>query len=386
MRKKKSKTIDRAAKNVGAGKSVEQAKPDVGTPGAAAKPEVQSNSVEYVNIGLMLLALAIAAVVPFELFLISYAVLGPLHYLTEISWLHDRKYFTPRKADWALLVGCGLLATLGNGNVLGEQGVAWLDQISIGSSTLYQILNSHYADVLFFALGMAVVFVVARQTSLRLFGLAVVLVCAFFFNVNTASPAASAYYKLFGVYLPTLIHVFVFTGAFIFAGALKRNSKAGFLSFAVFLGCGAAAIWLPNLAGAPPTEAPAVFWRGFQELSLNSLNDLLRLPTEAIVGTNLFTGDVVLRLVRFLAFAYTYHYLNWFSKTQIIGWHEVPKTRLAVIVIAWLASMGLYAVNYDLGLRWLFLLSLTHVLLEFPLNFQCFKDIGISLRRRLAPA
>src|SRR2546430_5445042 len=30
---------------------------------------------------------------PFELFLFSYAVLGPLHYLTEISWLHDRKYF-----------------------------------------------------------------------------------------------------------------------------------------------------------------------------------------------------------------------------------------------------------------------------------------------------
>ncbi len=101
---------------------------------------------------------------------------------------------------------------------------------------------------------------------------------------------------------------------------------------------------------------------------------------------NVFTSSMVLRLVRFFAFAYTYHYLNWFSKTSIIGWHAVPPVRLAVIAIAWLASIALYAVNYDLGLRWLFLLSLTHVLLEFPLNFQCFLDIGVTLRRRLIPA
>jgi hypothetical protein len=31
--------------------------------------------------------------VPFELLLFSYAVLGPLYYLAEISWLHKKKYF-----------------------------------------------------------------------------------------------------------------------------------------------------------------------------------------------------------------------------------------------------------------------------------------------------
>ena len=30
---------------------------------------------------------------PFEVFLFAYAFLGPLHYLTEISWLHDRNIF-----------------------------------------------------------------------------------------------------------------------------------------------------------------------------------------------------------------------------------------------------------------------------------------------------
>src|SRR4051812_17287958 len=36
----------------------------------------------------------LAHLLPFELVLFSYAFLGPAHYLTEISWLHDRKYFS----------------------------------------------------------------------------------------------------------------------------------------------------------------------------------------------------------------------------------------------------------------------------------------------------
>lgn len=43
---------------------------------------------DTVHLGLMLGALALAYVLPFELLLLSYAVLGPAHYFTEISWLH----------------------------------------------------------------------------------------------------------------------------------------------------------------------------------------------------------------------------------------------------------------------------------------------------------
>jgi hypothetical protein len=46
-----------------------------------------ADTVNYVNAGLMVLSCLAAYVFPFELFLFSYAVLGPLHYLTEISWL-----------------------------------------------------------------------------------------------------------------------------------------------------------------------------------------------------------------------------------------------------------------------------------------------------------
>src|SRR5947209_12149273 len=52
---------------------------------------------DIVHLGLMLLALGATYIVPFELLLLSYVILGPAHYTTEISWLHDRKYFLPHR-------------------------------------------------------------------------------------------------------------------------------------------------------------------------------------------------------------------------------------------------------------------------------------------------
>ena len=53
-----------------------------------------ADRINYLNIGLMLASCAIALYIPFELFLFAYAVLGPAHYLTEISWLQKRRFFT----------------------------------------------------------------------------------------------------------------------------------------------------------------------------------------------------------------------------------------------------------------------------------------------------
>src|ERR1700732_1254390 len=52
---------------------------------------------DAVHLGLMLFAFAAAYLVPFELLLLAYVVLGPAHYFTEISWLHDRSYFLPHR-------------------------------------------------------------------------------------------------------------------------------------------------------------------------------------------------------------------------------------------------------------------------------------------------
>src|ERR1043165_324053 len=52
---------------------------------------------DIIHLLAMIAALAAAYVLPFELLLLAYVVLGPAHYLTEISWLHDRKYFLPHR-------------------------------------------------------------------------------------------------------------------------------------------------------------------------------------------------------------------------------------------------------------------------------------------------
>src|ERR1700743_2134755 len=53
---------------------------------------------DLAHMALLLWSLALAYVLPFELLLLAYIVLGPAHYYTEISWLHDRSYFMPHRA------------------------------------------------------------------------------------------------------------------------------------------------------------------------------------------------------------------------------------------------------------------------------------------------
>jgi hypothetical protein len=86
-----------------------------------------------------------------------------------------------------------------------------------------------------------------------------------------------------------------------------------------------------------------------------------------------------LMVMRFIAFAYTYHYLNWFSKTSIIKWHEVSARRTVGIVGLWLLSLALYAHDYQTGMMALYFLSILHVMLEFPLNHRTFVGIGREL-------
>ena len=94
-------------------------------------------------------------------------------------------------------------------------------------------------------------------------------------------------------------------------------------------------------------------------------------------------STIALKMQIFIAFAYTYHYLNWFSKTKIINWHQVSKNRLLVTFTIWIASMALYVYDYKLGLSALFFLSVLHVFLEFPLNHLTFVGIYKELKTRI---
>ena len=95
---------------------------------------------------------------------------------------------------------------------------------------------------------------------------------------------------------------------------------------------------------------------------------------------SVFFSTFGIMLMRFIAFAYLYHYLNWFSKTEVIRWHKVPKIRFFAVIVLWLSACGFYIYDYSLGLSVLFFLSFTHVLLEFPLNMVSIVGIGKEVR------
>jgi len=46
----------------------------------------------------------------------------------------------------------------------------------------------------------------------------------------------------------------------------------------------------------------------------------------------LYDWDGVTTYMRLMAFAHTYHYLNWFSKASVIEWHQISSRRLRDIV------------------------------------------------------
>jgi hypothetical protein len=100
---------------------------------------------------------------------------------------------------------------------------------------------------------------------------------------------------------------------------------------------------------------------------VTALGILLRLPKLPIDG----------RIAGVLSFAYTYHYVNWFIKAEIIGWRRIPKGRLVTIGALGLSATGLYLYDFGLGITVLISLSLAHVVLEFPLNAISLRQLGI---------
>ncbi|MEI7802083.1 MAG: hypothetical protein WCI97_05540, partial [Bacteroidota bacterium] len=310
---------------------------------------------------------------PFETFLFAYAFFGPAHYLTEISWLHDRNYFTKGKFDWIWLLLAGVIITLANFRLV--------PNLPDSASTI----------IIFVAFMSALVFVLVKNTITRI---ALIVFIAF---ISKFLVGFGFFESLFGVFMPTLIHVFIFTGLFILVGALKGRNLSGILSLVFFIGIAISFFYLPISNGHyTPTnyvmdsyghlKNDGSFSDGFISLnyhimSVFNLHDFGK-PTvdlqQFIDGFNnfLFENPLSLSIMAFIGFAYLYHYLNWFSKTSVIQWHNIPRSRFIGIIVLWILSEGLYAIDYAVGLQWLFFLSFTHVLLEFPLNQLTFINIG----------
>ena len=289
---------------------------------------------DALHLGLMLAAIAAAYLVPFELLLLAYVVLGPAHYFTEISWLHDRSYFLPHRGIALALAILAVVAAL-------IDNASWFGFAMWGA--------------------LAVCAVLAATTSAAegtlLFMIALALAGIMYSSGQSFAVA--------GILIPTLVHVSLFTLVFMTLGAIRARSRVQGVLVIVYL------VAIAVILLAPPTAEIRIasFARAAQDYFGNVGPALSRLF--GIPGLKLDT-----RLTSLLAFIYTYHYLNWFIKADVIRWADIPRSRLLMVIAASAVSTALYFYDYAFGFTFLLALSLIHILLEFPLDSLALRQLG----------
>jgi hypothetical protein len=316
-------------------------------------PRFSPVAVERLDVALMIAACAAAWAAPFQVFLAAYVVLGPLHYLTELAWLRDRGWFTPVRADAAALAACAALASVPGFSPEARPYTAWTLSIGVFAAS-----------------------VLALRRATRGAWLAV----AFLAGVLLLAGARPFQALVAAAFIPTFIHVLVFTGLFVLAGALKERRPAAAAGLLVYAVCvGACFLAPPGGAPAGPRAAAAFSAGGFPFVHAALYAVVFR---SRLDPARLFVDPRSVAIARLTAFAYTYHYLNWFSKTTIIRWHEVGTRPLALCVAGWAAALAVHAWSFRWGLGALSLLSMLHVVMELPLDARAAVGVARGLAGR----
>jgi len=315
---------------------------------------------------------------PFELFLFGYAVLGPLHYLTETNWIIDKNYFVVNNY-WKYLVVFGAL-------VYSVPYIVSLPFVKNGfNETVVQLLTvklSNYTNgVMFLVFINAIVFLFTNKIKALWISLCVSVLISFF------TFTSDVYMLINGLLLPTIIHVYLFTILFMIYGVKKTKSKTGVLNVVLMLLL--PMLLLPMLLLFIDTS---IFSYQFSDIVKETYTEnnfhYLNANLAKLLGVYddlkfFFYEKVDLKIQIFITFAYIYHYLNWFSKTTIIGWHKQLTTKKSIaIVVVWVSILICYLYSYRLGLVVSIFLSVIHVMLEFPLNMITAKSCFFSKKSR----
>ncbi len=292
-----------------------------------------------------------ASVAPLQTFIFVYAFVGPLHYLTEIAWL--------KKKDFYFV-----------GGVVPEQVyVAAAAVLCVAVSVDFYI----HRGLTGYAIGLLMVLslgAVIRNPWVLVSALVAGYVAKFFVHGLVIFVAAI---------LPTIVHVYVFTMLFMVSGAV-REKKRTLLA------------WLnPVLLFVLPFGLVAARWSYFApgsywihaEAGFASLHGYL----VKLLGHNLHPDSTILvdpmaaGVLRFLAFIYLFHYLNWFAKTELLQWHKVSRGSWTWIAMLYAVSVGCYLWNFRVGFYLVNFLSMLHVFLEFPLNWHTGRFLTASMAR-----
>lgn len=280
------------------------------------------------NILALVLSCAAAHLAPAATLIGAYVLLGPLHYLTEISWLHDRRYFVARP----MLLVAGTVAGVVGGLAMARVG--GVVAIATAGACIAAGIGAGRAAIVLSGIGAG-----AAATIGLLAGwwwmLALVLL------------------------VPTLIHVFAMTAMFVVAGAVRAKRVSEWAVVAVLAACAISFAVLPGVdvsGGMMLDRATGTFGTMFAALGVRDVQ-----AASALLG--------------FTAFAYAYHYLNWFLKARRIGWTTMTIERRILLGFVWSTIAIAYVIDVRLGLLVSLPLSFGHVLLEMPLN--------VSVGRRL---
>lgn len=316
--------------------------------------------IDLINIGLIVLAFFLALIMPFKLFLLAYAFLGPLHYLTEINWLEEKQFYLPTKTLFAPLAGVATLVVLPK--ILAFLGI---------TNTLVEGINEFSNVLLLGAIGFSIAWLSTDHKIIRW------IVLALFCSIGFLLKDESTFVFLVGAMLPTLIHVYLFTALFMLSGAIRSKSYMGLLSVLLLATIPIAVAYIPidpNIYTFSTQTKQQFAENGFANLII-ALQQRLGVSTERF----LFYDPLIIRLQVFVAFAYLYHYLNWFSKTGIIGWGKALRgKRLYLVLGIWSVIAVLFLIDYRIGFMASLLLSFLHVLLELPLNIVSIRTIILA--------
>ena len=284
------------------------------------------------NILALVLSCAAAHLAPAATLIGAYVLLGPLHYLTEISWLHDRRYFVARP----ILLVAGTVAGVVGG--LAMAGVGGVVAIATAGACIAAGIGAGRAAIVLSGIGAG-----AAATIGLLAGwwwmLALVLL------------------------VPTLIHVFAMTAMFVVAGAVRARKASEWAVVAVLAACAISFVALPAVdvsGGMMLDRATETFGTMFAALGVRDVG-----AASALLG--------------FTAFAYAYHYLNWFLKARTIGWATMSVERRILLGAVWSVIAIAYIVDVRLGLLVSLPLSFGHVLLEMPLDVLVARKLAATL-------
>ena len=323
--------------------------------------------LDQLNLVLIIVSLVLAFWLPFELFLMAYAVLGPLHYLTETNWIRDKAYFIAFPYWKYFVVTAAFLFSF-----------PYIFKIDLFANLLSQNWKEEWFPVIGKAGGISIFLLLVMAVS-AVFGQSLkrqgviggglgLLIVIIGYNTEWFS-------LIFGLLLTTIIHVYLFTILFMWYGTKKAPNKIGVLNIALMV-LVPIVLYMVSISGISYE-----FSAGVKEAYMGNSFHVLNAHLAQLIGAYdslkfFFYEHVDLKIQIFIAFAYCYHYLNWFSKTTIIGWHKKLNSRKSLaILLVWGICLGIYAYDYRLGVITTIFLSVIHVLFELPLNALTVKSL-----------